>query len=346
MPLGVVGGPDGAAFHCAGCKQELVWRRGLAAPRTAVIPGRSSPTVPEVPAVAPGVAPPSPEPEMVTELAPVPAPRLPTPPGGVPLGTTGEHARVQVHHAFVSAELIAVPDEATPAPPATGLRSVLTPRLAIALCILLAFAAGGWAILGGSPRAVPAQPPAAEAPPAAAPPTPTPAPEPSPALVAALESRGTGKREAPERPARQAPKNPPPHRAVQGPRLSRPGSQPAAERTLNGKPVVLEYDSGPDSTAVLAPEIEAAVKRARGHYQRGNAKLFARDPASAIDAYVATIDAYPGYVAAYRGLGLALVEQGDSAKAAIAFRTYLRSAPGARDAALIKKVIEKLERAE
>ena len=53
-----------------------------------------------------------------------------------------------------------------------------------------------------------------------------------------------------------------------------------------------------------------------------------------------------GYAAAYRGLGLALTELHENEKAATAFKTYLRSAPSARDAPLIKKVVEKLEHGE
>ena len=50
-----------------------------------------------------------------------------------------------------------------------------------------------------------------------------------------------------------------------------------------------------------------------------------------------------GYVGGYRGLGLAHAQRGDTASALEALRTYVAAAPHARDVALIKKRIARLQ---
>jgi regulator of sirC expression with transglutaminase-like and TPR domain len=85
------------------------------------------------------------------------------------------------------------------------------------------------------------------------------------------------------------------------------------------------------------------VKRARGLYLDGNKKL-SGDANGAVALYQSSLKAYPGYVAAYRGMGLAFVQLKDTPKALASFKTYVKLAPGAKDAPLIKKVIEKLEK--
>ena len=118
---------------------------------------------------------------------------------------------------------------------------------------------------------------------------------------------------------------------------------PAAPKhhpTLGGKQVVLEYDTPTHEAPKAAPapkEDSAAVEKARAAYATGNQKLFAGDAAGAVRAYQQSLAYYPGYVAGYRGLGLAYAQAGDKAKALQAFRTYLSSVPGARDAPLIRK---------
>jgi hypothetical protein len=123
-----------------------------------------------------------------------------------------------------------------------------------------------------------------------------------------------------------------------GSAVAEPPPPPRRHPTLGGKQVVLEYDTPSRAAPVAAPrEDTAAVAKARAAYANGNQRLFAGDAAGAVRAYQQALDEYPGYVAGYRGLGLAYAQQGDKAKALQAFRTYLANAPGAKDAALIRK---------
>jgi tetratricopeptide (TPR) repeat protein len=126
---------------------------------------------------------------------------------------------------------------------------------------------------------------------------------------------------------------------------------PERGRKLGGKRVVLEYDPHPTSAApppATAPtplgEDPQVVARARDAYHSGNLKLFAGDTTGAETAYRDALRIYPGYVAGYRGLGLAYAQQGNRDAALNALRLYLRTVPGARDAELIKRRIERLEK--
>lgn len=113
---------------------------------------------------------------------------------------------------------------------------------------------------------------------------------------------------------------------------------PRKHPTLGGKKVVLEYDTPthevPKSTGA---EEDGPVAKARAAYSAGNKRLFAGDPEGAVKAYQQALADYPGYVAGYRGLGLAYTETGDKLKAMSAFHLYLTAVPGAKDAALIKR---------
>jgi hypothetical protein len=123
-----------------------------------------------------------------------------------------------------------------------------------------------------------------------------------------------------------------------GSAVAEPPPPPRHRPTLGGKQVVLEYDTPSRAAPVATPrEDSAAVAKARAAYASGNQRLFAGDAAGAVRAYQQALDYYPGYVAGYRGLGLAYAQQGDKAKALQAFRTYLANAPGAKDTALIRK---------
>jgi hypothetical protein len=123
--------------------------------------------------------------------------------------------------------------------------------------------------------------------------------------------------------------------------------RPAA--TLGGKKVVLEYDTTtpkepPKKVAIATPVDENAVKSARTAYFAGNKKLFAGDAEGAIKLYQQALGVYPGYVAGYRGLGLAYAQKGDKKNALKAFRTYLNAVPTAKDIALIKRRMTTLQR--
>jgi hypothetical protein len=128
-----------------------------------------------------------------------------------------------------------------------------------------------------------------------------------------------------------------------GSAVAEPPPTPRRHPTLGGKQVVLEYDTQSHPAPVAAPrEDSAAVAKARAAYANGNQHLFAGDAAGAVRAYQQALDDYPGYVAGYRGLGLAYSQAGDKAKALQAFHTYLANAPGAKDASLIRKRLKAL----
>jgi hypothetical protein len=124
-----------------------------------------------------------------------------------------------------------------------------------------------------------------------------------------------------------------------------PPTAPAQPPRVAGKRVVLEYDGAKKPVAPAAPAgagDDAAVGKARTAYASGNQLLFAGDPDGAIREYRQSLAFYPGYVAGYRGLGLAYAQQGDKAKASQAFRTYLNLVPAAKDAPLIKRRLSML----
>ncbi|HEY5928290.1 MAG TPA: tetratricopeptide repeat protein [Kofleriaceae bacterium] len=116
--------------------------------------------------------------------------------------------------------------------------------------------------------------------------------------------------------------------------------------TLGGKQVVLEYDTQAREGKPIAnagKDDQAAINKARTSYAAGNTRLFAGDADGAIKNYKQALGYYPGYVAAYRGLGLAYAQKGENANAVRALRTYVGSAPGAKDAPLIRKRIQTLK---
>jgi hypothetical protein len=193
------------------------------------------------------------------------------------------------------------------------------------------------------------------APPPKPAPTPSVAPPPDPAPAP----------EAAKPPA--APPSPPPAAEAAPPEPAQaaadPEPTPAAERaapaphgprkTLGGKKVVLEYDPKPTSPEPPAPsepvpagEDPRTLARAREAYHKGNLKLFAGDSEGALALYQEAIKIYPGYVAGYRGLGLAYAEKGNSAEALSAFKKYVATVPNARDVPLIRKRMEHLEAAK
>ena len=126
---------------------------------------------------------------------------------------------------------------------------------------------------------------------------------------------------------------------------NRPGPRPAKQ--LGGKKLVVEYierESEVPAPGLVAKAAEdPAIGRARSAYLSGNQKLFTGDAESAILAYRQALALYPGYVGGYRGLGLAYAQLGDTPKALDAFKTYVTAVPNARDIALIRKRIARLQ---
>jgi tetratricopeptide (TPR) repeat protein len=112
--------------------------------------------------------------------------------------------------------------------------------------------------------------------------------------------------------------------------------------------LVIDYTARPNEPAppslVAQVEEDPAIGQARSAYTTGNQRLFVGDLDGAIRAYREALELYPGYVGGYRGLGLAYEELGDKANALAALRAYVAAVPNARDVALIKKRIGRLQR--
>jgi tetratricopeptide (TPR) repeat protein len=116
--------------------------------------------------------------------------------------------------------------------------------------------------------------------------------------------------------------------------------------TIGGKQVILEYDNqareAKPAPNIAAKDDQDAISKARISYAAGNQRLFVGDADGAIRYYRQALAYYPGYVAGYRGLGLAYERKGDKPKALQALRTYVGSVPNAKDAPLIRKRIATL----
>jgi hypothetical protein len=133
-----------------------------------------------------------------------------------------------------------------------------------------------------------------------------------------------------------------------GPAVKTPGAPIERRKILGGKKMVLEYDPRPtEAVATAGPTLSGedptVLSRARDLYHRGNMRLFSGDAAGALSLYRDVLRVYPGYVAGYRGLGLAYAEQGKTSESLQALRTYLKTVPQAHDAPLIRKRIERME---
>jgi hypothetical protein len=121
----------------------------------------------------------------------------------------------------------------------------------------------------------------------------------------------------------------------------------AVQRSKRARRVIVDYSAKPSEppppSLVAQDEESPAIAQARAAYMTGNQRLFGGDVDGAIRAYQESLDAYPGYVGGYRGLGLAYAERGDKPSALAALSAYVASAPSARDVALIKKRIARLQ---
>ena len=299
-------------------------------------PVQSSPTPPVQRAVTP--------PPVQRAVTPPPVQHAPSPPPVEP-----RPAPPPVQYAPVAAPSPTPAPEGEPEPESTPPRS----RRKL---VLIAGAAAGLMLLvvaviaatrgGGSDSKAPAATDEArasgsEVASAAAPPPAQEAPAPPPSAPAPAKPKAAP---PPARPAAAAiaPAPAPAHAPAAPP-------PPAAKpRAVRSKRVVVDYDSTKTpakpaaSTAPL--DDDAALAKARAAYASGNQLLFAGDPDGAIRDYREAIAEYPNYAAGYRGLGLAYAQKADKANALQAFRTYLRLAPTAKDAPLIKKRMTRLSR--
>jgi hypothetical protein len=125
------------------------------------------------------------------------------------------------------------------------------------------------------------------------------------------------------------------------PPVSKPRSTLSA--LLKGKEVVLEYDGRIGKNSAPASE-QAAIAKARSAYATGTQRLNARDFDGALDSYRQALSHYPGYIGAYRGMGLAYERKGDKVNALKALRMYVSIVPNATDVAALRKRIDALSK--
>jgi Tfp pilus assembly protein PilF len=91
------------------------------------------------------------------------------------------------------------------------------------------------------------------------------------------------------------------------------------------------------------PPSAADLKAAKDIYKRGNSSLFAGDAPGAAAAFREALRLDPSHTPSMRGLGLAYTQVGNRTLAIDAFQRYLKAAPKAPDAAMIKKRLEDLK---
>ena len=116
-------------------------------------------------------------------------------------------------------------------------------------------------------------------------------------------------------------------------------TSPVRRFSRTKKPVVVDYDKKPTSSPL---DPDQALAQARVAYSIGNQHLFAGEGQEAVTAYRKALASYPSYAAGYRGLGLAFTQLDDKPDAVVAFKTYVKLAPTAKDVALIEKRIRNL----
>jgi Tetratricopeptide repeat len=134
--------------------------------------------------------------------------------------------------------------------------------------------------------------------------------------------------------------------AAEGATNATVGPAPRPKRRSGPTKLVIDYRTRPNeppAAAVVQSEDDPAIASARSAYNRGNQRLFVGDLEGAVRAYQESLDLYPGYVGGYRGLGLAYAELGEKSSALDALKAYVAAAPAARDVALIKKRISRLQ---
>jgi hypothetical protein len=112
---------------------------------------------------------------------------------------------------------------------------------------------------------------------------------------------------------------------------------------LKNKDVVLEYDGRAAKNGAPASE-QAAISKARASYATGTQRLNAGDYDGALDNYRRALSSYPGYIGAYRGMGLAYDRKGDKSNALKALRMYVSVVPSANDVAALRKRIDALSK--
>jgi hypothetical protein len=189
--------------------------------------------------------------------------------------------------------------------------------------------------------AAPAAEPTVAAPVAASPTEPAPAPRAPAAPTAAPKAAST--------PVTSSKPSSPPKPSPVVATKSTPAKTPPAHHHHttathhHAAPKTVAARSAPHNETAVEP---ATVDRAREAYNAGNEALFAGNSDDAIRSYREAIDVSPTLAFGHRGLGLAYAQKGDRTAAIAAFREYLKLAPHAKDAALIRKRIAGLQTAQ
>ena len=132
-----------------------------------------------------------------------------------------------------------------------------------------------------------------------------------------------------------------------GGKRHRRGHKPLAAAVT---PAPAAVEAAPSPGPAAAPELTPAEKeaqavaQARTTYREGSVKLFSGDFSTAEAAYQKSLMEFPGYVAAYRGLGLVYAKQDKPKEALDAWSTYLELVPNAKDAWLVKRRMARVRR--
>jgi serine/threonine-protein kinase len=100
--------------------------------------------------------------------------------------------------------------------------------------------------------------------------------------------------------------------------------------------------SGSGSARVATAPTRKPGPTAAALYKQGQASFVIGNNVTALGQFQQAAHKDPRYAAAYKGMGLVYDRLGDRAKAAKAYRQYLKLSPRAKDAALIKARLEKL----
>ena len=110
---------------------------------------------------------------------------------------------------------------------------------------------------------------------------------------------------------------------------------------FKGKEIVLEYDGRAAKSSAPASD-QALIAKARASHAAGTQALNAGRYDEALEKYRQALAHYPGYVGAYRGMGLAYERKGEKTNALKALRFYVSIVPNANDVAALRKRIDAL----
>ncbi|MCC6806425.1 MAG: tetratricopeptide repeat protein [Deltaproteobacteria bacterium] len=137
------------------------------------------------------------------------------------------------------------------------------------------------------------------------------------------------------------PKDPPPATATGG-------LQASGATGVSGDSAVSGTNAATGAQAASGKPDDKKVdpqKRATAleHYAKGNKLYLQKKYGDALAEYKKALDADAAFALAYRGLGVTYASQNKREKAIESYKAYLRMAPDAKDANLVKAIIQKAE---